>query len=170
MLHTYSIALRWTGNLGEGTSGYRNYSRSHELSVPGKPLVPCSSDPVFRGDASRYNPEELLVGALSGCHMLWFLHLAADAGLVLETYEDSAEGTMVVESDGGGRFTGVTLRPRTTFRTPVDRDAIRQLHTRAHALCFVANSMNFPVTVEDGAAHSLADDGTTAGAPGVAGT
>ncbi|MFP5353959.1 MAG: OsmC family protein [Gemmatimonadota bacterium] len=146
--HRYTLDLTWTGNLGTGTATYRGYSRSHELSAPGKHPIACSSDPAFRGDATRYNPEELLVGSLSACHMLWYLHLCADAGVVLETYRDAAEGTMVVEADGGGRFTEVILRPHGTYRDPVDPALIRQLHERAHALCFVANSMNFPVRVE----------------------
>lgn len=146
--HRYTLDLTWTGNLGTGTATYRGYSRSHELSAPGKHPIACSSDPAFRGDATRYNPEELLVGSLSACHMLWYLHLCADAGVVLETYRDAAEGTMVVEADGGGRFTEVILRPHGTYRDPVDPALIRQLHDRAHALCFVANSMNFPVRVE----------------------
>ena len=146
--HRYTLDLEWTGNLGSGTSGYRAYARSHQLSAPGKRPIACSSDPVFRGDAACYNPEELLVGSLSACHMLWYLHLCADAGVVLESYRDAAVGTMIVEADGGGRFTEVILRPHGTYRDPVDPALIRQLHHRAHALCFVANSMNFPVRVE----------------------
>lgn len=146
--HRYTLDLTWTGNLGTGTSGYRAYARSHQLSAPGKHPIACSSDPVFRGDAACYNPEELLVGSLSACHMLWYLHLCADAGVVLETYRDAPEGTMVVEANGGGHFTDVVLRPHGTYRHPVEPALIRQLHHRAHELCFVANSMNFPVRVE----------------------
>ena len=146
--HHYSVDVRWTGNLGDGTASYRGYRRSHELSAPGKAPIAGSSDPAFRGDADRYNPEELLVGALSACHMLWFLHQCADAGVVLETYEDSPEGVMVEASGGGGRFVEVVLRPRTTVRGDVAPGLLRQLHERSHALCFVANSMNFPVRVE----------------------
>ncbi|HEX4933393.1 MAG TPA: OsmC family protein, partial [Gemmatimonadaceae bacterium] len=103
---------------------------------------------VFRGDATRYNPEELLVGSLSACHMLWFLHLCADAGFILEEYEDSPEGTMEESSGGGGQFTAAVLRPRCTFRGTPDAEAVRQLHERAHALCYIARSVNFPVQVE----------------------
>lgn len=146
--HRYSVDVRWTGNLGDGTASYRGYRRSHELSAPGKAPIAGSSDPAFRGDADRYNPEELLVGALSACHMLWFLHQCADAGVVLETYEDSPEGVMEEAADGGGRFVEVVLRPRTTVRGDVAPALLRQLHERSHALCYVANSMNFPVRVE----------------------
>ncbi|HPV74791.1 MAG TPA: OsmC family protein, partial [Gemmatimonadaceae bacterium] len=123
--HHYSVDVRWTGNLGEGTASYRGYRRSHELSAPGKAPIAGSSDPAFRGDADRYNPEELLVGALSACHMLWFLHQCADAGVVLETYEDSPEGVMVEASGGGGRFVEVVLRPRTTVRGDVAPGLLR---------------------------------------------
>ncbi|MEP7380465.1 MAG: OsmC family protein [Gemmatimonadota bacterium] len=146
--HRYSISLTWTGNRGTGTSGYRDYDRSHELSAPDKSAIACSSDPSFRGDAARYNPEELLVGALSACHMLWYLHLCAEAGVVVERYSDAAEGTMQLEADGGGRFVEVILRPRCSYRAPVESALVRQLHAAAHARCFVANSVNFPVRVQ----------------------
>ncbi|GMV10142.1 MAG TPA: OsmC family protein [Gemmatimonadaceae bacterium] len=146
--HRYTVDVAWTGNLGTGTATYRGYSRAHQLSAPGKAPIAGSSDPMFRGDAARYSPEELLVGALSACHMLWFLHLCADSGVVLESYRDAAEGTMVLAADGGGHFTEVTLHPDCTYRDPVDPELIRRLHDRAHALCFIASSMNFPVRVE----------------------
>src|ERR1700750_1746367 len=98
--HRYTTQLRWTGNLGPGTASYRGYTRDHELSAPGKPTLPGSSDPAFRGDASRYNPEELLVASLSSCHMLWYLHLCSEAGVVVTDYTDSATGTMAETTDG----------------------------------------------------------------------
>ncbi len=146
--HRFRISLSWTGNLGTGTSGYRDYDRCHELSGPGKQVIAASSDPVFRGDGTRYNPEELFVGSLSSCHMLWYLHLCAVAGVVVEDYTDDAEGTMQVEADGGGRFVDVILRPRCRYASPVDPATIRQLHEKSHHLCFIANSVNFPVRVE----------------------
>jgi len=114
--HLYEVTNRWTGNLGTGTSNYRAYSRNHELSTPAKssPIL-GSSDPLFRGDKSRYNPEELLVGALSACHMLWALHYCADAGIVILNYVDEASGQMVERRDGSGEFTRVVLRPRMTI-------------------------------------------------------
>src|ERR1043165_9980169 len=111
--HQYNVTNRWTGNLGEGTLRYAGYSRAHELSAPGKSApIPGSSDPAFRGDKQRYNPEELLVGALSTCHMLWALHLCADAGIVITEYVDDAAGEMVEHADGSAEFSSVTLRPR----------------------------------------------------------
>lgn len=146
--HHYSIDLCWTGNLGKGTSTYGGYSRSHEIVIQGKPMIPCSSDPTFRGDSSRYNPEELLVAALSSCHMLWYLHLCADAGIVVVEYKDRATGTMVETPDGGGRFSEVVLHPETTLQPGADVSIAERLHEKAHQLCFIANSVNFPVRCE----------------------
>jgi organic hydroperoxide reductase OsmC/OhrA len=147
-LHQYPIHMKWTGNTGTGTREYRGYERAHEYSVPGKPVIPGSSDPAFRGDKTRYNPEELLVMSVSSCHMLWFLHLAATAGVVVTAYEDAAAGTMVETTDGGGHFTEVVLRPRVTCEEGTDRSKLAGLHERAHHLCFIANSLNFPVRCE----------------------
>jgi organic hydroperoxide reductase OsmC/OhrA len=144
--HHYAISVKWTGNLGSGTSGYRDYRRDHEIAATGKPAIPGSSDPVFRGDASRYNPEDLLVASLSACHMLWYLHLCADAGIRVTEYQDDATGRMVETADGGGRFAEVTLQPQITVSRGADRELAMRLHDRAHHLCFIANSVNFPVT------------------------
>ena len=149
--HEYTVTVRWTGNLGEGTANYRAYSRSHEVTGMGKPSIPGTSDPAFRGDPERYSPEDLLVAALSGCHMLWFLHLCADEGVVVLSYEDTAVGTMTEDGSGGGQFTSVTLRPRVTTARPVPVDQTERLHQRAHALCYIARSVNFPVGVESAA-------------------
>jgi organic hydroperoxide reductase OsmC/OhrA len=142
--HGYAVTVVWTGDRGSGTSGYRAYGRDHVVRAAGKPDLAGSSDPTFRGDAARYSPEELLVAALSACHMLWYLHLAAEAGIVVRAYEDPAEGTMEEAPDGGGRFTSVTLRPRVRIDRG-DPERARALHAVAHQRCFVANSVNFPV-------------------------
>jgi organic hydroperoxide reductase OsmC/OhrA len=146
--HHYETTVRWTGNLGTGTTGYKDYGRDHEISAPGKPVIAGSSDPAFRGDASRYNPEDLLVASLSTCHMLWYLHLCAVNKVVVLDYEDHAEGTMEEAADGGGRFLQVTLRPRITVTAASDLETAKRLHHDAHEKCFVANSMNFPVGCE----------------------
>ncbi|HMQ46399.1 MAG TPA: OsmC family protein [Saprospiraceae bacterium] len=143
--HHYQVQLEWTGNRGEGTSGYRAYDRDHILSAAGKPPIPGSSDPAFRGDRSRYNPEEMLVAALSSCHMLWFLHLCADSGVIVLEYNDQASGVMEETPDGGGRFREVTLKPQVVVSEAFMLDQLDALHERAHALCFIANSVNFPV-------------------------
>ncbi len=147
--HRYQVTTRWTGDLGRGTAGYTAYSRNHELSAAGKLApIPGSSDPAFRGDAKRYNPEELLVGALSACHMLWVLHLCADAGIVITGYEDQADGEMTEYPDGSGHFTRVVLRPRMTI-TDVARTAdAARIHADTHRLCALAQSVNFVVDCE----------------------
>src|SRR6266540_3868554 len=110
--HTYELTVTWTGDRGTGTSGYRAYSRAHEVTAAGRPPLPGSSDPTFRGDPDRWNPEQLLVAALAQCHLLWYLHLCAEAGVVVTGYTDTPTGLMAEDDDGGGRFTEVTLRPR----------------------------------------------------------
>ncbi len=137
---------RWTGNLGTGTSAYRAYSRDHELGGPEKQAaIPGSSDPLFRGDPRRYNPEELLVGALSACHMLWVLHLCADAGIVIVDYSDEATGEVVEHEDGSGEFTRVVLNPRMSITDAGRIAEAVAVHHRAHEVCCLARSMNFPV-------------------------
>lgn len=148
ILHSYAAAVTWTGAGDTGTSGYTAYGRDHEVAFDGKPVLLGSADPAFRGDPARYNPEELLVGALAQCHMLWFLHLAADAGVVVTAYRDDASGTMRIRSGGSGKFTEVVLRPRVTVRGDVDDAALAELHERAGEHCFIKQSVNFPVRCE----------------------
>lgn len=143
--HRYESTVRWTGNKGTGTSAYRAYSRDHEIGGPGKPAIPASSDPAFHGDASRYNPEELLVASLSACHMLWYLHLCAVNKVIVLEYEDQAGGVMEETDGGGGRFLEVTLRPHITVTAESDLETAKRLHHDAHEKCFIANSVNFPV-------------------------
>lgn len=143
--HIYKAKINWTGNLGAGTSEYTAYSRAHEISAEGKDVILGSADPIFRGDASRYNPEELVVAAISGCHMLWYLHLCADAGVVVVDYRDEASGTLIETDDGNGKFAEVTINPRVVVTRESDADLAKELHHKAHEFCFIANSMNFPV-------------------------
>ncbi|WP_251863322.1 OsmC family protein [Achromobacter sp. Marseille-Q4962] len=146
--HHYRVAVRWTGNTGAGTASYGAYSRNHEIRAPGKPAIPGSSNPAFRGDPARWNPEELLAASLSACHKLWYLHLCAQAGIVVESYQDEAEGVMTENAEGGGAFASVTLRPDVRIRQGDDAALAAALHERAHHLCFIANSVNFPVRCE----------------------
>lgn len=147
-VHTYQTKTEWTGNLGNGTKGYRNYSRDHVIDAKDKSPIPASSDPAFRGDPARYNPEELLVASLSSCHMLWYLHLCAEAGVVVTAYTDHATGTMVETADTGGHFTEVVLHPVVTVSEQYMVEKANALHESAHHLCFIANSVNFPVRHE----------------------
>jgi organic hydroperoxide reductase OsmC/OhrA len=146
--HRYQTQVLWTGNQGQGTANYRAYGRSHEIVVEGKPPIPGSSDPAFRGDKTRYNPEELLVASLSACHMLWYLHLCAEASITVTHYLDRAVGMMLETKDGSGRFTEVLLKPVVTLAVGSDGKQAEQLHEEAHRFCFVANSMNFRVLCE----------------------
>ncbi|SDL17717.1 Organic hydroperoxide reductase OsmC/OhrA [Catalinimonas alkaloidigena] len=143
--HEYRIATRWTGNPGTGTSDYRTYRRDHTVSVEAKPDLLLSSDPAFRGDPTRHNPEELLVASLSSCHMLWFLHLCAVAGVVVVDYTDEATGSLREEKDGSGRFEEVILRPRVVVTHPDMVKRAQTTHAKAHKMCFIANSCNFPI-------------------------
>jgi organic hydroperoxide reductase OsmC/OhrA len=144
--HHYRLEVAWTGNRGAGTSGYAAYGREHEISVAGKPVLPGSSDPAFRGDPARWNPEELLVASLAACHMLWYLHLCADAGVVVTGYVDRAEGIMVEPPAAGtAKFERVILKPLVTLGPGADRAKARALHGEAHRRCFIANSVNFAV-------------------------
>lgn len=146
--HTYRVLVEWTGNRGNGTSDYTAYGREHTVTAGAKPPIPGSSDPAFRGDAARWNPEDLLVASVAACHKLWYLHLAASAGVVVTAYTDDAEGVMVEDTARGGSFTGITLRPRVTISTASDPAQAVALHHDAHAKCFIANSVNFPVACE----------------------
>lgn len=146
--HAYTVTVTWTGNTGSGTSAYRAYDRAHEIGAQGKPPIPGSSDPAFRGDGTRYNPEEMLVGSLSACHMLWYLHLASEAGIAVTAYQDIAEGVMIEDANGGGRFKEVVLQPEISVPAGTDLVQAASLHEVAHARCFIANSVNFPVRCE----------------------
>jgi organic hydroperoxide reductase OsmC/OhrA len=148
-LHSYTVDVRWTGAGQTGTTSYTAYSRDHEVTVAGHPTLLGSSDPAFRGDPTRYSPEELFVATLSQCHMLWFLHFAAQDGVVVVGYWDEAVGTMRVESAGAGQFADVMLHPRITVRDDgVTDEHVATLHGRAHEHCFIARSVNFPVRHE----------------------
>ncbi|HEY0263471.1 MAG TPA: OsmC family protein [Granulicella sp.] len=146
--HTYRIQTNWAGNDGPGTTDYRSYRRDFTLTAAGKPTIPGSSDPAFRGDPTRYNPEELLVASLSSCHMLWYLHLCAVSGVVVLDYQDEAIGTMDESTNGSGNFSQVLLRPKVRITDPQTESKARELHEEAHKLCFIARSVNFPVNIE----------------------
>jgi organic hydroperoxide reductase OsmC/OhrA len=156
MDHHYKATVTWTGNSGTGTSGYRAYSRNHIVSIDGKPDIPASSDPNFRGDKTRYNPEEMLVASISSCHMLWYLHLCAEAGVVVVGYVDEAAGTMEETADGGGRFKEVVLYPIVTVSDQSMIEKANELHHEANRLCFIGNSVNFPVLHQPACAVSHA--------------
>jgi organic hydroperoxide reductase OsmC/OhrA len=145
--HRFVASLVWTGDRGSGTSATRAYGRDHVVSVPGKPDLHASAARVFHGDAGRWNPEEQLIAALAGCHLMSYLYVAVANGIVVTAYEDAAEGIFMTTPDGGGRFTEVVLRPVVTIREG-DPELAQALHAEANRLCFIASSVNFPVRHE----------------------
>ena len=145
--HTYEVRVDWTGNDGEGTKTYKGYRRDHTITAEGKPQIQGSSDPSFRGDKARYNPEELLVASLSSCHMLWYLHLCSVNHVTVRDYRDAASGVLEAGDDGSGEFVQVVLRPIVMISTGDDRARALALHNEAHRLCFIARSVRFPVDI-----------------------
>ncbi|MFC3161036.1 Organic hydroperoxide reductase OsmC/OhrA [Chryseobacterium arachidis] len=143
--HHYKTTIKWTGNKGKGTSTYRDYERSHTISVENKPIIEGSSDPAFRGDKTKYNPEEMLLSSLSSCHMLWYLHFCSEAGVIVTDYVDEAAGIMQETANGSGHFTEVTLNPTVTVSEESMIKKAKDLHHQANEFCFIANSVNFPV-------------------------
>jgi len=143
--HHYHTKVVWTGNQGEGTSTYTSYNRNHTLSIENKVDLLCSADTPFRGDGSKHNPEDMLLYALSSCHMLWFLHFCADKGIVVKAYTDAAEGIMVEKEGGGGHFKAVILHPNVSITDASQMELANNLHEKAREKCFIANSCNFPV-------------------------
>jgi organic hydroperoxide reductase OsmC/OhrA len=144
----YQVAIEWQGNTGAGTKTYSTYERAYSIQANAKSTIAGSSDPKFRGDPAFWNPENLLVASLSACHQLWYLSLCAKAGIIVAAYEDVAVGIMIEEEGGGGQFERVLLQPRVTLTNPADRPRAAALHEQAHALCFIARSVNFPVDCE----------------------
>ena len=143
--HNYKLSVRWIGNNGMGTSNYKEFERSYSVIVDNKVEILGSSDPAFRGDKTKHNPEDLLLASVSSCHMLWYLHLCAVSGVIVTDYIDNATGIMIETSNGGGRFTEITLHPTVTITNSLMIEKANELHKKANELCFVANSLNFPV-------------------------
>ncbi len=143
--HHYKTTIEWTGNQGTGTDNYRNYERSHTISVENKPIIEGSSDPAFRGDKTKHNPEDMLLSSLSSCHMLWYLHFCSVEGVIVTAYTDNATGIMVEETNGSGHFSEVTLNPTVTVSDENMIEKAKELHHKANEFCFIAKSVNFPV-------------------------
>jgi organic hydroperoxide reductase OsmC/OhrA len=143
--HQYQTTLTWTGNKGSGTMDYRSYDRSYVISIDHKSDIQGSSDSQFMGDKTKHNPEDLLVSSLSSCHMLWYLHLCSQNGIIVLDYKDNAVGKMSESPDGGGRFTEVILNPIITITDESHIERANGLHEQANRMCFIANSCNFPV-------------------------
>ncbi len=143
--HSYTAKLDWTGNLGSGTSGHRAYSRDHDIEVDGPGHLAGTADPTFRGSKDRWNPEQLLLTAVAQCHMLSYLHVAVKAGVLVTGYRDTATGTLRLNRDGSGEFTGIWLRPCVELQDELQRPLADSLHAEANRLCFIARSLSVPV-------------------------
>lgn len=148
MSHQYTSTVVWTGNRGEGTINYRGYDRTWDIAIDGKEIIHCSNDPLLGGDPAKMNPEDLLISALSACHMLWYLHYASDAGIIVTSYKDHPVGFGVVEKGGAGRFMKAVLRPEITVQSGTDIEIAAAIHDKIHPVCFIARSVNFPVSYE----------------------
>ncbi|MEL6411456.1 MAG: OsmC family protein [Pseudomonadota bacterium] len=142
--HAYNVVVKWTGDLGHGTANYSAYERNHEIKVEGKPSLLGSSDAAFRGDPSRWNPEDSLLSSISACHMLWFLHIASEVGWVVRSYVDRAHARMQMNANGSGQFVSAHLRPEVEISSG-DPSISDRLHHRAHDMCFIARSLNFDI-------------------------
>lgn len=146
--HDYTASIAWTGDRGDGTRHYEGYDRTWQITTPDKPTIPCSNDPLLGGDPTKPNPEDLLLSSLAACHMLWYLHLASEAGIIVRGYEDTPLGIGETAPGGAGRFLRALLRPQITVERGADLAKADALHHEVHRYCFIARSVNFPVTVE----------------------
>lgn len=147
-LHDFASSIIWIGNRGEGTRAYKGYDRTWDIALPGKDIIHCSNDPLLGGDPTKMNPEDLLISALSACHMLWYLHLASNAGIVVTGYRDDPVGQGETLPNGAGRFLSAVLRPKISVQEGVDLEFAGELHHKVHDFCFIARSVNFPVSYE----------------------
>lgn len=143
--HHYELLINWTGNTGSGTRTLRSYSRNHEVTAAGLEAISASSDPAFRGDPARWNPEQLFLASIAQCHMLWYLGMAAEAGIVVTAYEDRPAGIMIEEANGAGQFKSVTLHPLVTITPGSDAALAKSLHDRVGEYCFIARSIKTPI-------------------------
>jgi organic hydroperoxide reductase OsmC/OhrA len=147
-LHDFVSSIIWTGNRGEGTRAYKGYDRTWDIALPGKDIIHCSNDPILGGNPAKMNPEDLLISALSACHMLWYLHLASNIGIVVHVYHDDPIGHGETLPNGAGRFLAAVLRPKISVQEGADLGLAVELHHKVHDFCFIARSVNFPVSYE----------------------
>lgn len=146
--HEYKLLITWTGNRGSGTMDYRSYKRDFTVDATDKPQLKGTSGSAFNGDKSAYSPEDMLVAAVSSCHMLWYLHLCAEGGVVVIDYKDEAYGILHEENDGSGHFTKIVIRPEVTINDASNQEVAKSIHENAHKMCFIASSLKCPVIIE----------------------
>jgi organic hydroperoxide reductase OsmC/OhrA len=143
--HNYKLDVKWTGNQGTGTSNYKDFERSYNIEIENKVDILGSSDPEFRGDKTKHNPEELLLASVSSCHMLWYLHFCTENKIIVTDYVDNATAVLEVTADGNGKFASITLNPNVSVTEKTMIEQATELHKKANEFCFVANSLNFKV-------------------------
>ncbi len=145
--HSFHSRVQWTGNTGQGNATYKGYDRTWQVTTDGKPLIQCSNDPLLGGDPTLHNPEDMLINAVAACHMLWYLHLSFDAGVLVTGYQDTPEGIGESEPSGAGRFIKAILRPQITLGAGMDPAKADAVHGHIHNVCFIARSVNFPIEI-----------------------
>ena len=146
--HDFTAQIVWTGDRGAGTKEYRGYDRTWRIATPSQIPIECSNDPMLGGDPTKQNPETLLLSGLAACHMLWYLHLASNARIIVRGYEDAPVGVGETGARGEGRFLRAVLRPKIRVDRGTDLAKADTLHHEVHHFCFIARSVNFPVTYE----------------------
>lgn len=142
--HIFKATLNWKPKEGENTQNPRNYTRDHEVKITDKKLLQLSAAKSFRGDTNLLNPEDLLLSAITSCHMMSYLYVCSQNQVEILSYSDNSEGILEVVGDGGS-FERVDLNPVVTIKNPKDIELAKELHTKANELCFIANSCNFPI-------------------------
>ena len=148
-IHKFETQVQWTGNLGAGTKTYTSYSRDHAIfGKDKKEVIGASSDPIFRGDKSKYNPEELFLASIASCHMLWYLHLCADQGITVTNYKDSPIAELLLSEDGSGKIENIILQPQILIKEKSLIDLATKLHQDAHHFCFIASSVNSSIKIQ----------------------
>ena len=142
MEHKYQLKLNWTG--GSEIDAIQN-DRMYEVLIDRKPTIYGSADKPFFGDPEKYNPEDLLLAALSACHMMSFMYVCRKLGIKVYHYEDHATGLLKINQDGTGQFEFAELKPKVKADHMPDGMIFKELNSRAAKLCFIKRSINFTV-------------------------
>ncbi|MGV0996986.1 OsmC family protein [Empedobacter falsenii] len=145
MNHLFKVALNWIKKESKMDSSTRIYTKSHHISIEGKPDLEVSAAKAFKGDPNLYNPEDLLLSSLTSCHMMSYLYCCAQHKIEVISYQDHSEATLQVNPDGSGKIVKVDLFPDIIISDSSQIELALSLHKKANELCFIANSCNFPV-------------------------
>ena len=145
MNHLFKVALNWIKKEPQTDSSTRIYTKSHHISIEGKPDLEVSAAKAFKGDPNLYNPEDLLLSSLTSCHMMSYLYCCMQYKIEVISYQDHSEATLQVNPDGSGKIVKVDLFPEIIISNSSQIELALSLHKKANELCFIANSCNFPV-------------------------